>query len=364
MRGKGGIKHMEHMEQKKILHLKNKAMGAFTLQIRRGHLGDEKGMIACIREEYGDTYFKRDFYHKDYLKKEAVKGHITFLVAEDSDKKIVGMMILKEFYPEESMCEIATQIIRKQYRGCGLAMPFFEYGMDILKSRSYSAAYCLPVLFHDITQRLLYRLGLRATGMILNVFDMDKITTSYKKGQNQKHSQGIQVMALKKKNAGILYIPKEHKAFAANMYDRLGVQYQICTEEKEEVLPTGGNLEYSQDEVQSNLEVRIQSVGADSIKRLELLMTTYPLKKKQTCNVFLNINDPHAVTAYHILKKKGYFFTGLKSLCSEEQEYMVLHHPGTITIYMNEFVLSSEIIILKNYVENCYRELYGSRGGD
>ena len=30
--------------------------------------GDERGMIACIRDEYGDSYFKRDFYDVEKLR--------------------------------------------------------------------------------------------------------------------------------------------------------------------------------------------------------------------------------------------------------------------------------------------------------
>ena len=74
--------------------------------------------------------------------------------------------------------------------------------MEILSAGSYYAAYSLPVLFHDISQRHVYELGLRATGFILNVFDLERISHSFENGRNEKHSQGIQVKAVKKENAG------------------------------------------------------------------------------------------------------------------------------------------------------------------
>jgi hypothetical protein len=132
---------MENKCGERILHLQNAQGNPLKLRLRRYHEGDEAGMIACVRDEYGDTYFKRGFYDPEYLKKEA-EEHITFLVAETEEDGIAGMLILKSFAPEESMCEIASQIFRKKYRGYGLAMPFFEYGMEILLNRDYSAAYC------------------------------------------------------------------------------------------------------------------------------------------------------------------------------------------------------------------------------
>ena len=42
--------------------------------------GDERGMIACIRDEYGDSYFKRDFYDVEKLREKAQGGHYVFFV--------------------------------------------------------------------------------------------------------------------------------------------------------------------------------------------------------------------------------------------------------------------------------------------
>lgn len=336
------------------LHLRNREGKKLSVLLREYYQGDEPGMIACIRDEYDSTYFKRNFYQSKQIQQEAASGHITFLVAEvlggDAavSGEIAGMLILKQFYQEESMCEIASQIFRKKYRGYGLAVPFFEYALEILRARNYSAAYCLPVVFHDITQRLLYRQGLRATGFILNVFDMERITHSYERDRNKKHSQGIQIMAQKKRNAGILYLPPEHLEIGKRIYDSLGVAYQIYEESSEEareerdiLLTPVSVIGTKQDEVQSNLEIHIYRIGADLSKCVENIHRDYPLVGKQTANIFLNINDRYAVWAYRLLKEKGYFFTGLKPLCSD-REYMVLHNPGEVEIFLEDYVLTEE----------------------
>jgi hypothetical protein len=341
---------MENKCGERILHLQNAQGNLLKLRLRRYHEGDEAGMIACVRDEYGDTYFKRGFYDPEYLKKEAAE-HITFLVAETEKDGIAGMLILKNFAPEESMCEIASQIFRKKYRGYGLAMPFFEYGMEILLNRDYSAAYCLPVLFHDVTQRLLYRLGLRATGLVLNVFDMENITHSYRNGRNLKHSQGIQIRAVGKRDAGRIYIPQEHQEFCRTVYESLGVKFHMAqtTLRNPEDIPLGSILSCRQDELQSSLEIQIRRIGQDLWKRLSDIHAKYPLVGRQTANVFLNCSDPNAEWAYRMLEGQGYFFTGLKPLCSAE-EYLVLHHSGEVEIYLEDYVFSEEFGKLANYI--------------
>lgn len=356
--------------RQEYLHLQNRDGKSLSLLLREYRPGDESGMIACICDEYGSTYFKKGFYIPEQIRSESESKHILFLVAEvlsqdhktaeaseSMDGEIAGMLILKQFYPKEAMCEIASQIFRKKYRGYGLAAPFFEYGMEILKSRHYFAAYCLPVLFHDTTQRLLYRLGLRATGFVLNVFDMSQIIHSYERDRNRKHSQGIQIMAQEKKNAETLYLPSEHIEFCKGIYDSLGVIYRIYEEPEQRtgircgiLLPAVSNITIRQDENQSSLEIHIHHIGADLLECMEDIHKKYPLTGIQTANVFLNINDRNAVWAYWRLEEKGYFFTGLKPLCSDK-EYMVLHNSGEVETYLEDYIVTEEFGVLLDYIE-------------
>lgn len=362
------------VKTEQILVLENREKQSITVRLRLSRAGDENGMIACVRDEYGDTYFKSGFYDAKYLRKEAEEGVITFLIAETDEDGIIGMMILKEFYPKESMCEIASQIFRKKYRGYGLAMPFFEYGMGILLSRNYSAAFCLPVLFHDVTQRLLYRLGMRATGLVMNVFDMDHIIHSYNNGRNRKHSQGIQIRAVGKRDAGTLYLPEEHYGFCRDIYASLGAVFTIAaadirrlpdgdnheTDDQTQRLPVYTEMEYANDDLQHSLTIDIRRAGCDLAKRITKLHTRYPLQGKQTAVIFLNCNDPGAVWAYETLQEMGYFFTGLKPLCSE-REYIVLHHEGEVEIFFEDYWVSGEFANLIGYVETCYKKCRQNR---
>lgn len=342
------------MEEVRTLMLQNGQGKKMEFQLRPYRMGDEAGMIACIREEYGETYFKQNLYHPQYIKAEAAQGVITFLVAETKVGEIAGMMMLKQFYPKETMCEMATQIFRKKYRGFGLASPFFEYGMEILLSRTYSAVFCLPVLFHDVTQRLLYRQGLRAAGLILNVFDVEGITHSYNNGRNKKHSQGIQIRAVKKWNTGKLYLPLEHWDFCTKVYKNLGVDYHFVETEVRS-LAQQSHISFKNEERQHSLEIYIHSVGADLEEKITEIYAQYPLRGKQIANIFLNCNNKGAVWAYQVLRKMGHFFTGLKPLCSE-REYMVMHHPGEVEIYFEDYQLSEEFAQLASYIQKCYRQ--------
>jgi len=324
-----------------------------TFTIRLYHRGDESGMIDCIRDEYGDTYFKRELYREEYIIREAEEGRCTFLTAEAQDGVIAGMTMLKQFYPQENICEVASVIIRKRYRGLGLSRLLFRFAMEILVEKKYSAAYCLPVLFHDVSQRLMYREGLKAVGFMLNLFDLGCVSHSYENGRNTKHSVGIQVRALEGKNAGTLYLPKEHEKLMKEIYKSLGVSCRVESGKGGKTMPDRGKVSYTRSAEQSSLEIYVHAIGKDTHGQVRELLGQFPLTGKQTANILLNCSDSHAAFLYRKLEKMGFFFTGVKPLCGVREEYMVLHHPGEVRIYFEDYVVSSEFAWLLEYVRKC-----------
>lgn len=236
------------------------------------------------------------------------------------------------------------------------------YKQELHISRDYSTAYCLPVLYDDVPQRLLFRLGLKGTGVMLNVLNMDRMTCSHHNGRNLKHSQGIQILAAEKRDVGMIHVPEEHKAYCRKIYDDLGVTCQLSPGFFKTEEPELCSVLYSrQDNEHSSLEIRIELIGKDLRQQIQQILTRYPLREKQTANILLNCSDPHAVWAYKILKSMGFFFAGLRPLCSNK-EYMVLHNPGRVRIYFTDYMLSKEFAGLLTYVRSCYEELYGLSG--
>jgi hypothetical protein len=342
------------------LILRNEKDELMEATIRPYSPGDEYAMIDCIRDEYNGTYFDRNLYNPAYYPMQEMNGGVRFFVAESEYGGVIGMILLKQSGRDEDICEIASQIFRKKYRGYRLSMPFLEYVTDIIRNENYPAAYCLPVMFHDITQRSLKCLGFHATGVILNVFDVNYMVHSFDNGRNCKHSQGIQVKPLGRKNAGTVYIPAKHKLFVAEIYRKLGVSCRISDKKpgifrRRGEIPEKSVIAFKQDSIQKNLEIRIHLAGLDLKRRVKELHYRFPLKGNQTAGVFLNCTDSNAVWAYEVLCRMGYFFCGMRPLCGEK-EYMVMHNPGDVKIMFKDYRANEEFRELLDYVEVCCSE--------
>ena len=331
--------------------LRNKDRTAeLKVHFRAFEVKDADEIVRCIFSEYQATYFKQSFYNAANLIREHNSGHIKFLVAETAQGDIAGMLALKRFLPRQNMCEIASEIFKPEYRGYGMAWPFFLYGMGMIDKMMVSAAYCLPVLFHDITQRLMERLGLMPCGFIFGAFYMPGIKHSYQRDDNLKHPQGIMIQKKQKQSVGVLYLPREQQDFVASLYSRLGVEFSTSTDH----IPLCGNTElfWENDSVQKNCAIYIDHAGRDLQEKILFLKRKYT-EPAQTFNIFVDITSKDAVVVYEMLCSEGFFFAGIQPLCSKK-EFMVMNNPGSIDIDMDSLVLTPSFCYIKNYVKQFY----------
>ena len=149
--------------------------------LRPFSLGDEQGIYDCVTEEYGDSYFKRDFYDVSKIKENALGEHYCFFVAETGGE-IAGMEIFHIYRDEEEdYIEPASQIIRKQYRGYGLADALVDYTLPLAESMYPCALFVHAVTFHKATQAICEGYGMIPVGFRLGSFLTERMINSYEK---------------------------------------------------------------------------------------------------------------------------------------------------------------------------------------
>ena len=170
--------------------------------------GDETGIIECVREEYGDSYFKTDFYDPEKVKEDALSDRYRFFVAE-TDGKIAGMEIFHLFSEDEDYIEPASQILKKEYRNYGLSGALVFYTLPLAEKMEPCALFVHAVTFHKATQTVCEAYGMTPVGFRLGSFLTEKMNNSYIRQACDKYSEGIMIRAVRKKDAGTIYIPEE-----------------------------------------------------------------------------------------------------------------------------------------------------------
>lgn len=323
-----------------------------TFTMRPFEPGDERGMIACIRDEYGDSYFKRDFYDEKKLREKAAGGHYVFFVAETAGT-IAGMEIFVLFTEHgDDYIEPASQIFRVRYRGFGLAEELVAYTFALAKQMQPMALFVHAVTFHAITQKVCGAQGMVPTGFRLGSFLAERMENSYPKGRCPKYSEGIMILPVKKLDAGTVYAPGELWEYFSQRYERLGMTYTLC--DTREALPqTSAKLEVTTDKMQRTVLIRVVSSGADLCTQVTRIMAEHRTQSCWTYQVTLSADSGYAIAEYEQLHEIGFFFTGLKAACAgAEQFYM--QWCGSLELYMEDYALTEEFESVRQQIQYFY----------
>lgn len=332
--------------------LENQSTGArVRFRMRPFACGDEQGMIDCIRDEYADTYFKRDFYDPAMLREKALGGHYVFFVAEVAGE-IAGMEIFALFCEHgDDYIEPASQILRVKYRGFGLSAALVDYTFPLAKAMRPMGLFVHAVTFHTITQKVCEAQGMRATGFRLGRFLTERMHNSYERGRCPKYSEGIMILPLEKREAGTVYVPGELRGIVSDCYDRLGMGYALCHEGAP--LPLSpAKLSVSTDELQRMVLIRLERYGADLANRVQESLAGRG-QGGWTCQIKLPACDGCAVTAYEQLREIGFFFTGVQAACSD-REWIYMQWCGDMELYLEDYALTEEFCLLRDEIQWFY----------
>ena len=330
----------------------NKEGKSILLRFREFQPKDAESIVNLIRDEYGDNYNTPEFYNKDMIIQRYNEGKVIFQVAELDTGEIVACLNIKRNFPRENYCGMGTGIVLKAYRKYHIFEPLIKYVMEqIHKLPNVTAIYAVLVMYQEITQHLIDRLGLTACGITPSMVLADTFIHSYAKDDNQKLTFLFSVANIAKSDVGKIYIPEEHAHIAQDIYDSLKAKCDIETKSLE--LNGKSIIHVEDDQIQQVCSIYIDEAGVDLRDRI-IEIEAQRQQSLQTFNVFLNIKDEKAVTAYEILKHMGYFFCGLKPLISNDREIMIMHNPKKVAIHFDTLLTIENYTPLTDYVKNCY----------
>ncbi len=330
---------------------KNKRGDSISVRFREFQPKDAEAIVNLIREEYGDKYHTPELYDKNVIVQRYNEGKIIFNVAELPDGEIAACLNMKKTLPQEKCYSMGTGIVKKAYRKYHIFKPLIKYVMEqIRKRQDVSAIHALLVMYHDITQNDIDQLGLKPCGFIIDMVLADNFSHSFKSDDNLKYSFILTVDKVSKNAVGTLYVPVEHSDFTKKIYDSFDVNFKIETNGAD--LSGESVISVEDNSMQQNCSVYVDNAGADLLEK----MTDIERERQQafqTFNVFLNINDEKAVAAYEVLKGRGYFFAGFKSLAGEN-ELMIMHNPKKVPINFDTWLVIEHFAPLKDYINKSY----------
>ena len=313
---------------------------------------DADAIVNLIREEYDDKYQNQKFYDRNFIIQSYREGKVIFQVAETADGEIVGCLNMQKNFPRDNYANMGTGLVSKNFRQYHLFQPLIKFVMEEIYNRREVSAICAYlVMYHEITEKLIDRLGLTPCGLVPQKVLIANSKNSFAvKGKNLKYTSVFAVTKVLQNDAGKIYLPVEHTNFAEKIYSALKVHCEIISYKMN--LKGESKIFVEDSPAQKYSAIYVDDSGADLAEKISEIETARQ-DDLQTFNIFLNISDEKAVAAYEVLRGLGYFFAGFKPI-GGSREVMILHNPKKVVINFDELKATDHYLPLKNYVKKCY----------
>ncbi|MCR5650970.1 MAG: hypothetical protein K6F86_07305 [Lachnospiraceae bacterium] len=344
---------MSDTKERKVTLFSKKKNDEKTFTLRSFVYGDERSVIECVREEYGDTYYRREYYDEDLLRKEVESGKLLLYLACFNDE-VCGFQSLIRYAPEESRIEAASQIFKKAYRGYGLPFELVKYTYEIARDYHPSCIYASTVVFHSITQNMCELVGMVPVAFNLGSHLTSAMHNSFWLGDSEKYAQAILILPVDKKNAGRVYIHEDIAGKAAKIYADLGVDADIATSGDDEknaaVSGKESCFDVSVNEREQSISIKVHSIGDDLLCKIREIKDSHS-GKYWTIQLILPVDRPEALKAYEALDKEGFYFVGLRPLCSDTEQ-IFLQYTGDVYFDFADFKLTPKFEQLLQMIRN------------
>lgn len=334
--------------------------------------GDESGIINCVKEEHGDTYFKKFFYDEAALCEKAQGEEYIFFVAADVTThmtsgdipdKLAGIEILRMFtkYGDDYI-EPASQIVRKEHRGFGLSGTLVDYTFSIAKSLKPAALFSHVAMYHFITQRACEAYGMEPVGFEIGSFLTEVMKNSYLMCDVKKYSAGTLCLPVEKRDAGTVYLPDELTEYGRMIYNALGVKVcircgDVFSGAKE--LPQNSMLELSyENEINRYITINTITAGEDIYDQVAHVTGEHIREGKNLEGwvylLLLDIDTPVFLEQYKRFKSMGFFFGGLQPLCGiHERAFM--YKVGDLELKMETYCVTEKFDIIREWIGKFYK---------
>ena len=263
----------------------------------------------CIYDEFGFTYPTATVYYPDEFFAATQRGEIYSLVAVTDENEIAAHLAIWQWSSLPGIWEMGMGVVKHRFRNAHIMGRLTEAIRDYARDgMQLSALLCEPVLYHPFTQKISNRSGFIACGAGLSYVPAG-FHNSFKNTPDIRNNVAI-AMAVFQRKERTLYLNPQVLPLVQDVLSRMELPCRLVTEPSP--------CEASESETLSEAypsfglgRIIIYRTGRDVAQRLRLAVTELKRQNVEVIELFIQINEPGAQTAYLAAEEIGFFCTGL-----------------------------------------------------
>jgi N-acetylglutamate synthase-like GNAT family acetyltransferase len=275
---------------------------------------DAKGIIELIKDNYGDTYYRKEFYNPQMWIEAFEKRKIIPIIAE-YENRVVGQfsLIINDGYN----VEIGMAVVHPEFKGRGIMNQMFNYLIHKAKEMGVFAIYGEAIMFHPFSQK-----ANLTHNMVETALHLGEVAhwISQKEFKFEKRSGVLVSYLLLKKEKRNYYFPTIYKKLITNRIKKLKIS--VIKIKRKRIKP---KLELYLKESLKIAIIRVDNKVRNFEKKFNLYFSKAKLKADM---IYVDINL-HSIKVDEIVKfvnKRGFFYSGILFYRYDGMDYLRLQY--------------------------------------
>lgn len=332
--------------------MQNKIKQSITMELAAED--DAIAIIELLISQHGRLYPKKEFYSKKYLKNAISLGNIKFIIAKDHGMAI-GMICAQSDKPFGNLI-FSLFTVHPNYRGLGIGGKMQRKFDKIISLENYDSAYvhCLTLDTHS--QLVQQSHGYSPTGLLLGryILDSDAGFLASDLTLPERRNHLIMMKALKKHDAGDLYLPEEYAEDVMEVFNEMKVSFKRL--KCNTLANSRAMIKTCYLPHHNYCEMTIISGGKDIKEQIETIAAESMAK---STNIFINLKDSYVQESFSVLSKLGFFYTGVQPFLNGTS-YMIMHKQNK-AINFKEIATIEAFSARRAVIENSMKKTLGGK---
>jgi hypothetical protein len=304
-------------------------------QFRRFQPTDAAGIVACVRQIYGDSYVHPELYDTEAICRLNDEGELVSVIATGPEGDVVGHYALER--PDLGrLAETGEALVVPEHRHHQLMENMRTLLEQHARKLALKGLFGNVVTNHVFSQRVVERFAERPCAVTLGW--SPKSFHNMSQSLPQRMSELVYFKHLDLPEETVVYLPERHRLWCLRIYEQLSAPIKLRNGSPTNSQASGClRCEVRSDLARANL--RIQSIGCDTASAIRDALASCQQSGIEAVFLDLPLADPGAPALCEQAESMGFFFSGICPLFASTGDVLRLQWLG---VELDESLLQIE----------------------
>lgn len=291
--------------------------------IRRLEHDDAPGVVACVRQIYGDSYVHPELYDAEAIVRLNASGELLSVVTLDSRGQVVGHYALER--PDlGDLAETGEALVLPEHRHHQLMEAMRTLLEAEARKLSLRGLFGNVVTNHVFSQRVVERFGELPCAVSFGW--SPRSFHNLAQSLTQRMSEIVFFKFLQSTSSTVAYLPPRQAAICQRIYAQFGVSVESPADHE---VSQSGEIDVGYRPTLQRAMLRVRTVGTDSAAQIRLHKQSLLAAGAEAIFLELPLAQPGTPDLCEQAEAGGFFFSGIGPGFAADGDVLRLQHTAT-----------------------------------